>query len=45
MRRKKQAKNVKITEDFAPGIKMIFNEVSKNCRFLYVDNVLLQKNH
>ena len=39
MRRKKQANNVKITEDLAPGIKMIFNEVSKNRRFLNVDSV------
>ena len=39
MRRKKNARNVKIYEDLAPGIKMIFNEVSKNRRLLNVDSV------
>ena len=30
---------MKITEDLAPGIKMIFNEVSRNRRWLNVDSV------
>ena len=39
MRRRKMAKYLKISEDLAPGIKKIFDEVSSNRRFLDVDSV------
>ena len=39
MRAKKNAKNVKVSEDLAPGIKRIFDEVSSNRRFLNIDSV------
>ena len=39
MRREKNAKNVKIFEELAPGITMIFNEVSTNHRLLNVDSI------
>ena len=38
-RREKNASNVKIFEDLAPGIKMIFNEVSRHGRLLNMDSV------
>ena len=39
MRAKKKAKNVKIQEDLAPGIKRIFDEVSSKRRFLNIESV------
>ena len=33
------ANNLKVSEDLAPGIKKIFDEVSSNRRFLNVDSV------
>ena len=39
MRTKKNATNVKISEDLAPGIKHIFDEVSSNRGFLNFDSI------
>ena len=39
MRKKKDATTVKIWEDLAPGIKIIFDEVSMNRRCLNLDSV------
>ena len=39
MRKKKEAKHVKIREDLAPGIKQIFDEISINRRSLNVESV------
>lgn len=39
MRKKKEAKNIKITEGLAHGTKRTFDEVSKNLRYLGVDSV------
>ena len=38
MRAKKKAKNVKIQEDLAPGIKHIFDEVSLKRRFVNIES-------
>ena len=39
MRCKKNATHIRISEDLAPGIKTIFDEVSSNRRFLNIDSV------
>ena len=39
MRHTKNATHITITEDLAPGIKRIFNEVSLNRRFLNIESV------
>ncbi|MCP4481272.1 MAG: hypothetical protein GY817_00375 [bacterium] len=39
MRKKRDAKNIKIREDLAPGIKRMFDEVSVNRRSLNIESV------
>ncbi len=39
MRNKKNAQNVRIYEDLAPGIKQMYDDVSKNGRYLNIDCV------